>query len=344
MGLGIDRTRRLWQGDSGFTPLPGIGGGVESIFERFYMLSSTLRARGAAARTNSVRWWHLPLPVRRWINQALVRTGYQVVKTAAYEPGYFTRPDPVLELDDRAIAARISPTRKHLWHVAAPKSGSTWLSAMLTELMGWQVLSVATGYERCEQEVDRRRLLRYPTVNLFSMQQHCRASDTTLRFVEECRVRPVIQTRDIFDSLVSFRDHLVKNQSMPMAFVEESFAELPKERQYDFVIDLVLPWYLNFYASWFRAERDRPGRFLFVDFRDLVVNPEAELDRILEFVGEQRSPAQVRRALESAANRDTKFNQGTDGRGRRLLSPAQQLRIRERAAHYPQLDFSRIGL
>jgi hypothetical protein len=96
---------------------------------------------------------------------------------------------PAYVLNDDFIASRVSLDRKHAWLVAAPKSGSTWLTNMLIPLLGWQPNTLVPTWDRREQEVDVRRMLDFPDVDLFSIQQHCRFSAPTWAFVKRFRVQ-----------------------------------------------------------------------------------------------------------------------------------------------------------
>ena len=83
-------------------------------------------------------------------------------------------------MTNQQIARLVSPTRKHVWLVAAPKSGSTWLGAMLDSVFGWPRVPLLDCYDRREQEVDVRMLLQHPNVDIFTPHQHTRASHPTL--------------------------------------------------------------------------------------------------------------------------------------------------------------------
>ena len=101
-------------------------------------------------------------------------------------------------VDDNFIARRISAERKHVWLVAAPKSGSTWLSELLARSLGWQTNRLVNWHHRREPEVDLRQMLEHPDCNLFSHHLHCRFSEPTRLFIERCRVRVVLQGRRYF--------------------------------------------------------------------------------------------------------------------------------------------------
>ena len=282
--------------------------------------------------------------IRRNINLLIQRSNYQIVKVYDKDTPVCLPPEAFLE--DQVLQQRISPGRKHAWLIAAPKSGSTWLSALLEKLLGWRVLMLSGGMGgRREQEPDFRQILRFPSENIFSRHQHCRASESTVDFINRFRIKPIIQVRNIFDTIISFRDHCLREDCrFPMAYIDREFLGFGEEKQYQFIIEMVLPWYFNFYASWFQAECLAAGPPLFVQYGDLLQDPRATLRKILDYLGESRPPAAIELTLEQVKGMDTRKNQAVAGRGNCLLNERQKARIREMRQFYPHIDFSSIGL
>jgi hypothetical protein len=248
-------------------------------------------------------------------------------------------------LSDDFIAGRVSPHRKHAWLVAAPKSGSTWFTNMLIQLLGWQPHMLTAAWDRREQEIDVRRMLEFPSADLFSIQQHCRFSQPTCDFIKRFHVQIILQGRNLWDSVVSLRDHFLRESTAtPVCYVDEGFLREPPDRQLDAVIDLAVPWYLNFYASWFTARHKGEVGFLWVDYELLSRDPAGQLRRTIEYLGLSRCDEEIQAALDHAVGAVTRLNVGRAGRGADLLSPEQKQRISRLRTYYPQVDFSPIGL
>ena len=281
--------------------------------------------------------------IRRHINSLIQRSNYQIVKTFDCQAATPLPPD--ILLSDEILRQRIDPRRKHAWLIAAPKSGSTWLSALLEKLLGWQKLWLYGGLSRREQEPDVRLMLRFPNDHLFSPQQHCRASEPTVEFIKRFRIKPIIQTRNIYDTIISLREHFVREGFLfPMAYADSEFLQYSEEKQFQFIIEMVLPWYFNFYASWFRVEGLAPENLLFVNYDDLLRDPRATLGKILEYLEETRPPAEIEFAIEQVKGMDTRKNKAVVGRGDCLLNERQKARIMEMRQFYSRIDFSSIGL
>ena len=196
--------------------------------------------------------------LRKVLNRLLRPAGYEIAKTLGSTATWSLAPGQSIEIE--SLAKRIAPARKHVWIVAPPKSGSTWLTLLLKRLLDWPLVPLVNGYDRREQEVDALPLLRYPDINILSPHQHCRASQPTVDFIKAFRVTPIVMTRNVFDSVVSLRDHLVReSRAMPMAYVDDEFLKWDAERQYDFVIEMFLPWLLSFYARGWPPPRTTPA-------------------------------------------------------------------------------------
>ena len=277
------------------------------------------------------------MSARDVFNRYLINCGYEIVKSSRYG-------DSQIELDNAVIAARVDPNRKHLWLVAPPKSGSTWLTAMVSQLLQWPIVALTNGHGRREQEVDLRPILRYPSGNILSPQQHCSASQQTTDFIKQFHVTPVVQTRRLLDSVVSFRDHLLNETlEIPMAHLTRRFFDMGEEQQFDLIVDLVVPWYLNFYASWFVNEDLAPGQVLFVGYEEMLEQPEEILKKVLRHIGEPKSDAEIHRVVAGTDGSKTRKNKGVAGRGEQMLNARHKAKIKSLLGYYDHVDFSRIG-
>lgn len=248
---------------------------------------------------------------------------------------------------DAYMYSLISRSRKHAWVVAAPKSGSTWLTALLAKTLGWPQSALVPCYGRREQEADPRQLMFHPKEeNLLSIQQHCRFSQATLALIDKANIDVVLQVRDIFDTVVSLRDHLTRESTeFPMAWMNGSnWKELNDTQKADFVIDMVVPWYFNFFVGWMQSGLVETGKVFVCTYERLRENPVAELQKILRFLREERDPRFIQTVVDGTQEETTRFNKGVVGRGKSLLSEAQQERITRYGVYYSGVDLSLLGI
>ena len=223
---------------------------------------------------------------------------------------------------------------------ALPKSGSTLLTVMAAEATGYIQFFLGDDHLN-EQELYPPKLIDSWSMNVVC-HQHTRASRVNLKRMQDFAIKPVVLTRNIHDAAVSLADHLHRESlDNPTFSVPPAFLELPRQAQLDAIIDLALPWHLQFVAAWQRAEIDK----LWLSYEELIADPSAVLRRVLEFYGLKRDDAAIERAVTQAfSGADTRFNKGGSGRGEEILSAEQKARIQALTRHFPDVDFTSIGL
>jgi hypothetical protein len=176
-----------------------------------------------------------------------------------------------------------------------------------------------------------------------------RATKYNIGILKRFNIKPVILTRSLFDIVPSVRDHLFQEgfEKFPSFYCTERFAELPEEKQLDCIIDLVLPWYVNFYVSWFDTWQKNQLCMLWLRFEDVIRDWPSALQTVLEFHGISRTDAAIREAVERTYQLDNKITRVNVQRMRRdkvILSEQQKRNISRLAKFYPWVDFSPIGL
>lgn len=236
----------------------------------------------------------------------------------------------------------------YVFLAAMPKSASTFLHRVLVELTGFETAYFASHYRNIEQELYLPRLIdayNVPTVT----QQHVRANRINLELLSEFGIRPIVLMRDVFDVLVSMRDHLIRERidNLPSLYVLEDFSDYDESAQLDFVVAHMAPWLISFYVSWLAARSQSAIDALWLSYDEVTRDSPAALRRIMEFYGLDKEPDDIARALDRVKDRrksEIRVNKGVSGRGRQLLADSQKARVREIARTYRGIDFSEIGL
>jgi len=223
-----------------------------------------------------------------------------------------------------------------------PKTGSTYLTAILSNLPDFIVKSWVPAYGRREQELCFRHLQADEDesldINLVA-QHHVRFSDVTNKYIKEFNLKPVVLVRSLYDVIPSLIDHhRIESVVYPMAFAPADIAEWDFERAARFVTYMVLPWYFNFFVSW----NECPEKML-VTYEDLITNPLEIVQSICVHYEIDASKKDIVDAVERVKTLQTRKNIGVSGRGDRL-SEHCRLHIKEMASFYDGLDFSKIGI
>jgi len=235
----------------------------------------------------------------------------------------------------------LGPKGDHLLISCFPKSGSTLLLQLLCHATGYVSRPFVFEYGGNEQDLYVPAILDAYPYNTIT-QQHVRATRTNLKLINNFGLKVVVLTRNIYDTLASLHDHLLSESlEIPMAYVDESFTKKTTEERMDYLVDIVTPWYLNFYASWSNAMTLLPdGKVIRMSYEDLIRDKTAEVSRIVthfrlknvERSGDTTQPGE----------NHARFNVGISGRGKQVLNAVQQNRICNLVRQYHNVDFSPI--
>lgn len=212
---------------------------------------------------------------------------------------------------------------------------------MVSEIGGFQKVSLVPAYGTREQELSAGKCHKFRNSN-FIAQHHVRYSDYTHSLISRFDLTPVVLVRDIFDTVVSLRDHIRKESPVwPMASVTEEHANLPDSDLERLIVDLLVPWYVNFYVGWAMS----PVNYLLVRYEDVVNNPSGSIEEILRASGYYPRRQEVPRALEKvkSGGLSHRFNVGKTGRGTDLNSGAVE-HVKRLTSYYPSIDFSPMGV
>ena len=254
------------------------------------------------------------------------------------------KPSPVV-YSDGFIYSLLPRKRSHLWVIAAPKTGSTWLSKILENYLDWEVRSLTSAYDRREQEPSLRALAESASIDkVLWKHQHTRASKSTIDLIRHAAILPIIQTRDIHDTVISFSDHFDHESTIcPMAYMDDQqWRRLDDAARTQFMIDMVAPWYFNFYAGWFASDLVRNKIAYVCRYENLKSDPRAELIKICEHFGLPLNDRRAQSAVERAASQPTRLNHGVIGRGA-TLSDEQKATLARMRSYYSDIDFSAVG-
>jgi hypothetical protein len=223
---------------------------------------------------------------------------------------------------------------KHILIACMPKSASTFLFNCISSLPGFSRAELTVLGGRREQELSVYKCALVHHLH-YVAQNHVRYSEATQIIMTTFDIFPVILTRNIFDCVVSLRDHFRKEGlESPIAYIPKEFLNLSAERQFDVIIDLAVPWYANFFACW----ADYKGPAFRASYDDIAKDPNKAILNITRNIDVECSATVVDSAIESARAAGSRFNKGESGRGKSLLSTSQIARIREIFSIYKNLD------
>lgn len=271
------------------------------------------------------------------------------MKLGALNPGVlfaklFREPLPQMYSTDY-IYSLLPRSHTHMWVIAPPKSGSTWLSTLLDNYLGWTTLAMTDSYDRREQEPSLRLLAQAaPIDRVLWKHQHTRASKSTIELIRRAAILPIIQTRDIHDTVMSCIDHFSHLSTIwPMAYMDDHmWSQLGADSRSRFIVDMMAPWYFNFYAGWFSSPIVRDATAYVCRYENLNHDPVGELINICDHFGLPRDQKKAQAAVDRAASQFTRRNQAIVGRGASLPEELKESLCRMRR-YYSNIDFSAVG-
>jgi hypothetical protein len=226
--------------------------------------------------------------------------------------------------------------RKRILIACMPKSGSTFMTQLLRHHLRLPLHHLTLDYGKGEQEVCWTKLDAVVTSDALFIQQHVRASQNTLKVIRLFNIQTIVMIRNLLDAVVSFREHILKESvDSTMFHFDPAFLQWEERRQYEFIIDLVLPWYLNFLGTWIDANKHKDISLLWLNYSDWIDDPKATLKQIDAFCDRTHSPEAASQAVARAKNEFIRFNVGKSGRGRKLLDGDLQAKVRHLLSYYP---------
>ncbi len=245
---------------------------------------------------------------------------------------------PVRYLGHKSADALTGKKRTNILLACFPKSGSTFISEVVGAISGFRKVPLHRTYRHVEQDIDHLWAMRFLISNTIS-QQHVKYNENTERAMQLYGLRPVVLVRNIFDIVISVRDHL-KNESFasPTAWIDARHVELGGEALESFITEMIVPWYISFYVSWKNCDSA-----IFINYEKLLDDPLKLFLEVFDALDLKTSEDELNRALKAVASKNTRLNVGVRGRGK-ALSEASISRIISMRRQYPHVDFSLIGI
>ncbi|HEX7776992.1 MAG TPA: hypothetical protein VF449_10760 [Parvibaculum sp.] len=236
-----------------------------------------------------------------------------------------------------ATIGRVVP-RTHILVACMPKSGSTYLSNTISRLPGFRKATLVRQYGRVEQDLDIETVLRKHRYD-YVAQHHVKYNENTRFMIDRFDIKPVVLVRNIFDCVVSIRDHLRRESTIsPSAWFDARHAALPDRELESMIAHLAIPWYINFYVSWMHCPEK-----LVLTYDEAVGDTLGSVTRICVHFALNFDTQAIERAVTAGDPGIDRRNVGQNGRGASLDEETKAL-IRRFGDFHPDIDFSPIGL
>ncbi len=223
-----------------------------------------------------------------------------------------------LKRNVKQLSRTIRPDRStHIFVACFQKSGSTYLTELLSEITGFPSRALVAAYGHNDQDVHEFALEDVERESSVT-QQHAKGTANNVALLEKYGIKPVVLVRDIFDVTVSLYDHIERGRDrVPTGFVHREYWRLTKDEKLLYLVRIHAPWYFNFFVSW--REASSSIDVLWLTYEELFADQVGTVSRVLGFYGLSAERATIEAAIRSTTGaRSTRFNVGVSGRGRDL--------------------------
>lgn len=234
--------------------------------------------------------------------------------------------------------------------VAAPRTGSTFLTNVLCELTGLPYFLLCSAYSTNEHDLYLPALCIINSTGCVS-QMHMKGTFHNAALLRSFGIKPIFLVRRIYDIVVSLLHDLRKKEQLQgygtglngYSFIwqDKSTRKLDDDELLDLIIDLIIPWYINFYVSWHRLCEQGAVDAIWITYETIMGNKRQTLQDILDFLG-VKSVSSI--TDEILSKRYKTFNVGRVGRGDEMLSNAQKTRIKRLFSYYSDIDFGKYAI
>ncbi|HSA06019.1 MAG TPA: sulfotransferase domain-containing protein [Candidatus Gastranaerophilales bacterium] len=238
------------------------------------------------------------------------------------------------------------PNKSSILIACMPKSGSTFLANVIANLPDCINYALVPCYGTREQEIEEQRILDFdlqynpkpkfkikklfkpnykiPKPKFFVSQNHVRHSQLLDNICSRHSIFRVVLCRNLKDIIFSLKDHIVNESTVfPMGNVPKEYLTWEEHKKEEFIVDIIMPWYLNFFAGWSRAADKQFTKFVW--YEDLMTDKTVTIMSILRAAGHlEITENEINLSLNTKPQNHklTRFNKGIAGRGENLSENA----------------------
>tara|TARA_B110000971_G_scaffold58366_1_gene59536 strand:+ start:836 stop:1696 length:861 start_codon:yes stop_codon:yes gene_type:complete len=199
-----------------------------------------------------------------------------------------------------------------IWHFCTPKSASSYLAYLLKLNTNSNVSSIphygdrqqTSDFSYLSQEIERYKFNNNRVFNV--NHQHTVCDSNLVRYISEKHI-VIIQSRNIYKTILSYRDFIISHNKIAGNFFGISNSTKYNEKDLlKLIIFNYVPFHVNFIKTW--VEREIRGKKIFINYENFIKNEKDYLEKI--FSGYEKKNIIVPK-LEEIDRRSILFNIGT---------------------------------
>ena len=228
--------------------------------------------------------------------------------------------------------------------ICTPKSGSSFVVTFLQNVTGaghhnpifpGDIMLEADPYLPALEAVPQSAV----------SQLHCYAKQKTVDLCERFSIRPIFITRNIFDSLLSWKEYIDARPEHREVFPHYYEQETEEERN-SFLLGVYTPIFIRMVASWHEAFRNKTLPIMWCTYEEFFADPLSGAQRMLDHLGLVYSNGAIETALRGAQTEPekTKRNKGISNRGLSAFTEAERRRVLDLVASFKGFDAESAGI
>ncbi|HEX4028201.1 MAG TPA: hypothetical protein VHX18_11330 [Rhizomicrobium sp.] len=258
--------------------------------------------------------------------------------------------DGIFDADIARYLSELGQARPCVVLAFPPKAAGTYLRSAAISALGGQLVRTVQAQGGRDATFYLPTFLLYYTKAIparpLVTHVHMQALAANRHFIEALDLRPVVMIRALPDMLASYLDELEDQPLRPDKWlnirVPGGYPGFSAERKGDFIIEMMVPWYVSFFSTWLDYART-DARVLFLDYDEFRADPAADLEKLLAHSRLPRSRQQCQAALDEVWEERAifRYNKGISGRGRERFTRAQMDRLRRLIGYYADLGSDR---
>jgi hypothetical protein len=212
------------------------------------------------------------------------------------------------------------------------RTGSTHLCNSLGRIIGYKVVSgipsLPGGIGADEHMVNPfAAQCLFPICDKLIYHQHTKGTRGNFNQLNIYAVKIIVTVRNIYDVVVSVKDRMNKGLYVPCIPTPEPWLKVPDHQKWQFLVYNLVPWTLQFYASWKMAN----VQAYWVKYSDFYEDQVKGMRGVLEWLGlSEGYPDDI--ILESVKQHEDEFFMGIQGRGKSMPDWAKKECVKQTEA------------
>lgn len=243
-----------------------------------------------------------------------------------------------------------------------PKSGSTFLTNLIAKSLNLDTQNLNTfaysptnfgingrNQELCELALTKS-IFNTSKKGGFVAQHHIKANMFLINQINYFKFKPIILTRNVFDSLISLDDHIMsghrdaKEKKYPHfltdgdEIVPQNYMEFDFEKRLDFLTKFYGTWYVQFYLTWKRMANAVNDGVCWITYENAILNKKNLEINISNFLNLNKSEiSNLGHIFNDPKSIHTRFNKGVSGRGKKIKDESKTF-LKNYAEYFSEFD------